>query len=97
MNDWLFMPELASAHGGEVDRLMLILHVFMVVFFAGWLAFGLYTLVRFRRRRNPTADYHGTHTHLTHFMEFGVIAFEIALLVRFPFHSGIDMLPRSRW
>jgi len=81
MNRWLGMPELASAHGGEVDRLMLIIHIFMVLFFAGWLIFGLYTLIRFRRGRNPKADYHGSHTHATHYLEMGVIAFEIVLLL----------------
>jgi cytochrome c oxidase subunit II len=81
VNQYLFMPELASAHGGEIDRLMLILHVFMVLFFFGWLIFGFYALFRFRAKRNPKANYHGTHSHFTHYMEIGVIAFEIALLV----------------
>ena len=89
MNRFLLMPELASAHGGEVDRLMLIVHVFMVLFFLGWLLFGFYTLYRFRAKKNPKANYHGTHSHFTHYMEFGVIVFEIALLVGFsiPFWS----------
>jgi len=83
MNRWLGMPDLAAAHGGEVDRLMLIIHIFMVLFFAGWLIFGTYTLIRFRRGRNPKADYHGTHSHATHFLEMGIIAFEIVLLLVF--------------
>jgi cytochrome c oxidase subunit II len=81
VNRYLLMPELASAHGGEIDRLMLILHAFMVLFFLGWLIFGFYALFRFRAKRNPKANYNGTHSHFTHYMEIGVVAFEIALLV----------------
>lgn len=83
MNRWMGMPDLASAHGGEIDRLMLIIHVFMVLFFAGWLLFGIYTLFRFRRGRNPKADYRGPHSHAAHYLEIGVIVFEVVLLVAF--------------
>lgn len=89
MNRWLGMPDLASAHGGEIDRLMLIIHIFMVLFFAGWLLFGCYTLIRFRQRKNPKADYQGTRSNATHYMEIGIVTFEIALLLVFsiPFWS----------
>lgn len=89
MNRWLGMPILASAQGAEIDRLMLIIHIFMVLFFAGWLLFGFYILFRFRRGRNPKADYRGPHSHATHYMEMAVITFEISLLLGFaiPFWS----------
>ncbi len=32
----LFLPELASAHGGDLDRLNLYIHMLMAVLFVGW-------------------------------------------------------------
>ena len=36
MTEWLGLPALASAHGGEIDNLIGWIHVFMLVLFVGW-------------------------------------------------------------
>ena len=60
MTDWLGLPALASTHGGQIDAMIGWVHVFMLILFVGWGGgFFLYTLVRFRRSRNPVADYIG--------------------------------------
>ncbi len=56
----LFLPELASAHGGALDRLTLYVHLLMVVLFVGWSIYFVIALVqlprlRSTRRRIPTA------------------------------------------
>ena len=50
---WLGQPVGASAHAGEVDRIMALVHWLMLVLFVGWGTFFVYVLVRFRRGRSP--------------------------------------------
>jgi cytochrome c oxidase subunit 2 len=59
MTNWLGLPALASAHGGQIDDMIGWVHVFMLVLFVGWGGFFLYCLVRFRRSR-PVANYVGS-------------------------------------
>lgn len=50
-----YIPELASAHGGAIDRLLVLLLTFLFIVFIGWLFFFAYALIRFRNSRNPVA------------------------------------------
>ena len=59
MTEWLGMPPLAAAHGGQIDNLIGWIHIFMLILFVGWGAFLLYVIARFRKSRNPVADYKG--------------------------------------
>src|SRR6185295_9755533 len=63
MNGPLGLPVAASAHAGEVDHTMVLVHVLMAVLFVGWILFFLYALYRFRRKNNPVADYKGVTSH----------------------------------
>jgi cytochrome c oxidase subunit 2 len=81
--DWLGLPPLASAHGGQIDNMIGWVHVFMLVLFVGWGAFFLYCLVRFRRSRNPVANYTGVKSHASSYLEVGVAVVEGILLVGF--------------
>jgi len=83
MTDWLGLPVLASAHGGQIDGLIGLIHVFMLVLFVGWGGFFLYCLVRFRRSRNPVADYAGVTSHRSTHFEIGVAVVEAILLFGF--------------
>ena len=76
MTEWLGLPALASAHGGQIDNLIGWIHVFMLVLFVGWGAFFLYVLVRFRRSRNPVANYSGVKSHASSYLEIGVAVVE---------------------
>jgi cytochrome c oxidase subunit 2 len=82
--DWnklLGLPPLASAQGRHVDNLIIYVHWLMIALFVGWLAFFLYTLVRFRRSRSPKADYEGVRSHASSYLECAVAAVEGVLLV----------------
>ncbi len=81
MSSWLGLPELASQHGGELDWTTGLIHVFMAVLFVGWGAFFAYTLMRFRRKRNPTADYAGVTGKTSTYLEIGVAVLEAIVLV----------------
>jgi cytochrome c oxidase subunit 2 len=81
--DWLGLPPLASAHGGQIDGMIGWVHVFMFVLFVGWGSFFLYCLFRFRRSRNPVANYTGVKTHASSYLEGGVAIVEAILLFGF--------------
>lgn len=83
MTSWLGLPEIASAHGGEIDRLIGLTHLFMLVLFVGWGLFFAYCLIRFRRSRNPVADYAGVKSHRSTYLEVGVAVVEGILLFAF--------------
>jgi cytochrome c oxidase subunit 2 len=77
----LGLPADASSHGARVDMLMLWVHLLMLVLFVGWIIFFTYTLIRFRKGRNPKADYTGVKTHASSYLEAVVAIIEVALLV----------------
>jgi cytochrome c oxidase subunit II len=96
MTEWLGLPPLAAAHGGQIDNLIGLIHIFMLVLFVGWGGFYLYTLVRFRQSRNPVADYKGVTSHRSMYLEIGVAVFEAVLLIGFAiplWAARVDSLP----
>src|SRR4051812_30686997 len=80
MSNWLGLPQVASAHGAEIDRVIGWVHLLMFVMFIGWGALFIYMLVRFRRRRHPVADYVGLRSHATRWVEWAVVVAEAVLL-----------------
>ena len=83
MTEWLGLPPLAATHGGQIDNLIGWVHIFMLVLFVGWGAFFAYVLVRFRKSRNPVANYTGTTSHASSYLEGGVLVVELVLLFAF--------------
>jgi cytochrome c oxidase subunit 2 len=77
----LGLPISASEHAARVDRLILYVHILMVVLFVGWILFFFYTLLRFRKSKNPVADYTGVKTHTSSYLEATVAVVEVLLLV----------------
>jgi len=77
----LFMPEVDSVHGKEVDALMVYIHWLMIALFIGWTLYFFYVLWRFGARRNPKADYEGSKSHLPKGIELGVVLAEAVLLI----------------
>ena len=77
------LPADLSTHGASIDQLIVVMHIFMIALFLGWAAFLVYTLVRFRQRKNHTAHYHVKHFKVPTYLEFGVAIFEFILLAAF--------------
>jgi cytochrome c oxidase subunit 2 len=93
---WLGLPLLASAHGGQIDRLIVWTHVFMLILFLGWGGFYVYALIRFRRSRNPVADYTGVKSHVSNYSEVAVAVVEAVLLFAFSipiWAARVDRMP----
>src|SRR3990172_4540367 len=80
----LGLPMNASEHGGEIDATIGYVHALMLVLFIGWGIFFVYTLFRFRRSRNPRANYRGVKGHLSSWLELAVALIEAVILIGFP-------------
>jgi cytochrome c oxidase subunit 2 len=96
MTEWLGLPALAADHGGQIDSLIGWIHVFMLILFVGWISFFTYALIRFRRSRNPVADYAGVKSHRSTYMEIGVAVVEAVLLFGFAipiWAARVDTVP----
>lgn len=94
----LGLPEVASEHGTSVDNLIIYVHWLMIILFVGWLAYFGYALMRFRRSRNPKADYHGVRNHASNYIEGAVALVEAVLLlaVAVPFWAkAVDKFPKK--
>ena len=96
MTEWLGLPALAAAHGGQVDSLIGWTHIFMLVLFVGWGGFFPYCLVRFRRSRHPVANYAGVKSHSSSYLEIAVAVVEAVLLFAFSiplWAARVDHMP----
>jgi len=96
MLNYLGMPVAASAHAGEIDQMMVLVHWLMLVLFVGWSIFFVYVLVRFRSGANPQANYRGVKGRWSTWVEGGVLVAEIVLLAFFsiPFWTrNVDAAP----
>ena len=95
----LGLPPLASAHGADVDKLILYVHWLMAALFVGWLAYFFYVIFRFRRSNNPRADYVGVKSHASSYIEVAVALVEAVLLLGFavPLWSrAVDKFPPEK-
>ncbi|MEO8167920.1 MAG: hypothetical protein ABI623_06715 [bacterium] len=91
MHDLLGLPIDASTHGHSIDQIIVITHWLMLALFLGWGTFFVYSLIRFRKKRNPHADYVGVKSHKSSYIEVAVALFEGFLLIGFaiPVWSGV--------
>ena len=81
MANFLGIPVAASAHAGEIDQMLVLVHWLMFVLFIGWGAFFVFVLVRFRRGANPSASYVGAKGKFAKSTEVAVALIEVVLLV----------------
>ena len=99
MRELLGLPVAASAHAGQVDQVMVLVHWLMAVLFVGWSAFFTYVLLRFRRAAHPNASYRGVRGRWSTWIEGAVLAAEVALLAFFsiPIWSArVDAFPPEK-
>jgi cytochrome c oxidase subunit 2 len=78
-----FLPPAASEHAAAIDGMLEHVHLMVLVLFAGWAAYFIYVLLRFRRGAHPIANPAGTRGRLAMAI-FGAVAMgEAVLLVGF--------------
>jgi cytochrome c oxidase subunit 2 len=93
------MPMDASEKGYEVDNLVIYVHVLMGILFVGWIGYFLYVIMRFSKKLNPKADYHGAKGHASTYVEVIVAVFEAVLLVGFAmpvWSRAVDQFPSEK-
>ncbi|CAM2064308.1 Cytochrome-c oxidase [Sulfidibacter corallicola] len=98
MVDWLGMTENASAHGGRIDDLMVIIHILMFVLLVGWGLFFVIALLKFRSSKQKSADYKGVKSKASKYLEIAVAAFEGVLLIGFSipiWSERVDAFPST--
>ena len=75
-------PELVSQNGGDIDGLIIAVHLLMLVLFVGWIIYYFVALWKFRASSNPKADYKGVKSKtITNSIEGAVIIAELVLVV----------------
>lgn len=87
----------AAANGMLIDDMIEFCHWFMLILFVGWSCFFLYTLWRFRRRRNPKADYYGAQGGISTHLEFSVVLVEAVIFFGFAltlWNMHVNLFPR---
>jgi len=95
----LGLPELASAHGGDLDRLTLYLHMLMGVLFTGWAIYFVVALFKFRASANPVANPDGVQSHASSYIEVAVVVAEAILLLGFSvplWAARVDQFPPEK-
>lgn len=75
------LPEAASAHAYKIDTVINLMHIVMIILAIGWGAFFLISLFKFRRKKNPKADYAGVKSHISSYLEVGLVVVEALFLV----------------
>ncbi len=80
---FLGIPDNFSAHGGQVDHLLDVVHWLMIVLFIGWVLFLVYAIFRFRSGASAKASYYGVRNHISSHLEIGIVILEAVLLLGF--------------
>lgn len=79
----LGLPEVASKHGADVDKLIIYVHWLMGALFIGWILYFIFVLLKFNKKANPKADYVGIRGHASNYIEAVVALVEGVLLIGF--------------
>ena len=84
IGEYLGFPVAASEHAMGIDHMNGWIHLLMLILFIGWGIFFIVTLVKFGiLKGNRKADYEGVKNHYSTYAEYGVILFEVFLLIAF--------------
>ena len=81
MLNYLGLPVQASAHAGDIDQMISLVHWLMLVLFVGWGLYFVYVLFRFRKGANPKASYAGAKGKISKGTEVAVALIEVTLLI----------------
>ena len=78
-----YLPLPASAHAGDIDGMLSHVHVMILVLFAGWAAYFLFVLWRFRSGRQSVSAAQGARGRIAMGIFAIVVVTESVLLVAF--------------
>ena len=98
-SDLLGLPVVSSAHGHDVDQMILLVHYLMGALFVGWTSYFFYVIFRFRKSVHPKADPVGMRSHASSYIEVAVALVEAILLIGFAvplWAKVVDNLPAEK-
>src|SRR3954468_21159446 len=95
MTGWLGLPVQASAQAAQLDRITTLIHALMALVFVGWSVYFVYVLLRFRRKRQPQADYDGARGHWSTWTEAAVAIVEVILLAALSIRAWDSRVSRA--
>ncbi len=78
-----WLPINVSTYGGEVDRLINVLHWIMIALLVGWGIYFFYCLIRFRERSDRGAVYEPIRAKAAKYVVIGVFVAETVLEIGF--------------
>lgn len=81
MDKFWGMPEIASAHGADIDHLIAMVHYLMFALFVFWAGFFVIALIRFRGSKGGRANYVGVRGKWSTYGEVAVAVIEAVLLI----------------
>lgn len=93
------LPIQASKHAFEIDTSIYIVHFFALALMVGWGIFFFVALFKFRKGKNPKANYHGVKSHISSYIEMAVVLFEVFLLfgLSLPFWARqVNAFPQAK-
>jgi len=85
MGEWIGLPIVASAHGAEIDQLIVYLHIIMLAAFLLWGAFFILPLVRRRHYHESQVRHRGLRGWWPYVPVAAMAAAEMALLLGLSF------------
>lgn len=85
LSNYLGLPSVGSSHGLEMDYMNGWVHWLMLILFIGWGAFFIFTVIKFRAKSNPKANYYGVKSNFSKYVEVAIVVFEAFLLVGFAY------------
>lgn len=78
------LPVAASTYAARVDAALRLLHIGMVTVFVLWTLFFVYCLIRYRKGKNPKADYNVHKWPISSFLpDAAILIFELWLIFAF--------------
>ena len=92
------LPIQASTYAAKIDHSLMILHAAMFLIFGLWAVYMVYCLIRYRRAKNPQADYSFKDALAAYTPDVLILVFEIWLifLVGVPIWAHIkEDLPKA--
>ncbi|MDC0322214.1 hypothetical protein OAL55_02500, partial [Verrucomicrobiales bacterium] len=100
INEILYMHELASEHAEIGNHVLAIIHWFVAALTIFWTGFLVVILWKFRRKKHPSARYHGITSHFSTHLEVGVVIVEVVLLLGFAYplwakRADIENMPKG--
>ena len=94
--NWLGLPLKASKHAARLDSFNELVHVILIAGFIFWMTWFVIALLKFSRKKNPKADYHGIKSNWPYIPIAIMAIFDFVLLfgLSMPYwHDQINTIP----